>query len=40
MFAKFDVSSSVEAIPDNVFLWPEECDEEVDSFVITECWNV
>ena len=39
MFSKFDVSSSVETVPDDVFLGPEKGDEAVYSFVIAECWD-
>ena len=38
MFAEFDVSSTFVAVPDDVFLWPEQRDEKVPSFGISQGW--
>ena len=40
MFAKFDVSSSVKQVPYDSFLWPKECDEAIDAFVVSQRWDV
>ena len=40
VFSEFDVSSSVEEVPDDVLVWPEESDEAVYSFVVAECGDV
>lgn len=40
VFAKLDISSSVEGIPDDVFCWPEKCDKTIHSFIVAERWDV
>ncbi len=36
MLAEFDVSSSAECVPDDMFFWPEKSDETVYSFRVSE----
>lgn len=38
MFPELDVSSTFVAVPNDVFLWPEQGDEEVPSFGISQRW--
>jgi len=38
VFAEFDVSSTFVAVPDDVFLWPEQGDEKVPPLGISQGW--
>ena len=38
VFAEFDISSTFVAVPDDIFLWPEQGDEKVPPLGISQGW--